>query len=330
MKTSEHLKAALDEHAIVEITDTDGRITYVSDMFCAISQYSRDELLGQDRRFINSEYHTGDFIGDLWTTISNGRVWFGEIRNKAKDGSLFWLGVTIVPFLGNAAKPRQYIAICTDITKRKAAEEKLKASVNEVVALKETLEKRAIVAVTDLAEHERDEAALRGSEERFRELAENIHEVFWITDPAKSEILYISPAYEKIWGRSCASLLATPTLWLDAIYADDRSRTEQAVRNKQAAGSYDEEYRIVRPDGAVRWIHDRAFPVRDAAGTVLRIVGVAEDITSRKQLEEQFRQAQKMEAIGTLAGGIAHDFNNILGAIVGYTELSQLILKDNL
>ncbi len=158
-------------------------------------------------------------------------------------------------------------------------------------------------------------AALRDSEARFRQVVESIHEVFWVTDPNKNQILYVSPAYEKVWGRSCQSLYDSPRNWLEAICPEDRERVFQAML-KQATGTYDEEYRIARPDGAISWIHDRAFPVRDEAGQILRIVGVAEDITRRKTLEEQFLRAQRLEAIGTLAGGIAHDLNNILSPVL--------------
>jgi PAS domain S-box-containing protein len=143
-----------------------------------------------------------------------------------------------------------------------------------------------IVTFADISIRKQREAALRESEERFRQIAESINQVFWITDPANNQKLYISPAYREVWGRDPGKIGSLSQSWLGLLHEDDRVRVLAAVSTKQLTGQYSEEYRIVRDDGSVRWIRDRAFPVRSESGAVYRMVGLAEDITERKQAQQ--------------------------------------------
>lgn len=176
--------------------------------------------------------------------------------------------------------------------------------------------------------------ALRESEERFRQVVQNIDQVFWMTNLDKTEMLFVSAAYEKIWGRSCVSLYASPMTWLDAIHPDDRERILESAKNRQSDGSYHEEYRIVRPDGSVRWIRDRAFPVRDAQGAVYRVAGIADDITERRQAQADFQIFRKLvdqsndtfEVIDPETGRFL-DVNAKGPADLGYTREEYLSLR---
>lgn len=180
------------------------------------------------------------------------------------------------------------------------------------------------------------EELLQKSEERFRLITGTIDEVFWIADIEIARMLYISPGYERIWGYSRLSLYKDPNSFIDAVHPEDRDRMLFNLKLQKNGQPYDHEYRIIRPDGEVRWIWDHGYPVRNETGLLTCYVGVAHDITMRKQadeerkkLEEQLLQAQKMEAIGQLTGGIAHDFNNILTVITGFGTIMKMNLQDD-
>jgi len=285
---------ALDVAAnAIVITDREGRVLWVNRAFVAMTGYAREEAVGQKLgRLLNSGKQPEAFYQELWRIILSGQTWRGEILNRRRDGTLYIDETTIAPLTNERGEVTHFIAVKQDVTKRRESE-----------------------------------AALRESEERFRQVVETITQVFWVTDGERQRMLYISPSYENIWGRPCASLYRSLDAWLETVHPDDRPRFAQ-VADRQRRGEYDETYRIVRPDGTLRWIHARAFPVRDAAGRVERIVGVADDVTEAKQFEEQLLRAQRLEAVGTLASGIAHDLNNILSPMVLVTGLLRANLPD--
>lgn len=174
------------------------------------------------------------------------------------------------------------------------------------------------------------------AEDKFRQLAENISAVFWISSPDKSALIYASPALNRIWGIDPKEVYANPWRWLDSVHPEDRDRIREAAMIKQKQGAYDEQYRITDSRGDIRWIHDRAFPLKNDNGEVYRIVGIAEDVTERITMEESLRRSEEelravvdhsVDAIGVSKNGIHTFANNAYLKMFGYPDASELIGK---
>lgn len=208
-------KFALDASSIVAITDSRGIITYVNDQFCFISKYSREELLGNDHRIINSSYHSKEFFKEMWKTIGSGKVWKGEIRNKAKDGTFYWMDTTIVPFLNEKNKPYQYLSIRYEITERKRVEQELQKMMTTIIDVQEEERKRLSRNLHDgigqnLYSHlitinrllaEMNHPLLDQMQQEAAQLIEEIREISWELRPSVLDDLGLVPAIRSFLSR---------------------------------------------------------------------------------------------------------------------------------
>ncbi|MEO6034332.1 MAG: PAS domain S-box protein [Verrucomicrobiota bacterium] len=251
------VKAALDEHAIVAITDPKGKITYVNDKFCAISKYSRTELIGKDHRIINSGHHPKQFIRSIWETINAGRVWKGEIKNKAKDGTFYWVDTTIVPYLGTDGKPSQFIAIRADITDRERADEQTSNALHELNDVKSAIDEHAIVAITD----------------------------------ARGKITYVNDKFCAISKYSKDELIGQDHRIINSGY-----HPKQFIRtiwNTISSGRvWKGEIKNKAKDGGFYWVDTTIVPYLGEDGKPQQYIAIRADITERKEAENALQNAQ--------------------------------------
>jgi len=287
------IKAALDASTIVAITDPQGNIIFVNDKFEEISKYTKEEIIGQNHRILNSGYHSKEFFKDLWSTIQSGKIWRGEIRNKAKDGSFYWVDTTIVPFLNKKGKPVQYIAIRSDISDRKKAEGHLKETIKENIDIKFALDQSSIVAFTDA------KGVITSVNEKFCEISKyNREEILGRDHNILNSGFHSKEFFKDLW-----KTIGSGNVW------------KGEIRNKAKDGTY-------------YWVDTTIVPFLNDQGKPYQYLAIRNDITERKKTEEVLHRQDKLAAVGQLAAGVAHEIRNPLTSMKGYAEFLQLDEKD--
>ncbi|HEY9878198.1 MAG TPA: PAS domain S-box protein [Leptolyngbyaceae cyanobacterium] len=302
-KSESNLSAIFSQAAVgIKLATLNGQYFKVNQKLCDILGYTQEELLSKKFKDVSHPDDVNKGEEERQQLYSGAINSFSiDKRFLHKDGHTVWIKMTVSAVRKPSGEPDYSIGVMEDISERKRAED----------------------------ERKQTEEALRQSEEKFRQLAENIQNVFWISSTDGSGLLYVSPAYEEIWGRSCESGYASLNSFIDAIHPQDKARALKCFL-MQSEG-YDQEYRILQPDGTVRWIHDRAFPIHNADGFVYRVTGIAEDITIRKQAEEILnRQLATIEAsidgIAILNAGSQFIYlNDAHVRLFGYERAEQLI-----
>lgn len=291
------LKVAIDIHAIVAATDAAGRITYANDRFIEVSGYSREELLGRNHRMLKSGHHPQSFYEGMWRTIQRGGVWRDWVCNRAKNGRLYWVDTTIVPFLDAQGRPQQYLSLRTEVTRLKETEEALGA-------LTRDLEARIQARTNDLAqvnsrlhqeieEHRSASEKLAQSESLYRLLFQSVSDYFYTVEvrDGRAHRTEHTGGCTAVTGYTPEEFARESLLWIKMVVPEDRAAVEAHAR--AALDGIDPqplEHRIIRKDGQLRWIRNTTVIRRSADGRVAFYDGIISDITPQKLAQEQIQR----------------------------------------
>jgi len=274
------------------MNNAEGRVEFVNRAYQELIGITREQGEGMDWQILLHPDDEARYLEDCDRALRERVTLRSETRLRGANGDWRWVATHAVPRFSAGGEFLGYVGLCPDITERKEAEQ-----------------------------------ALRSSEEKFRQLAENIREVFWIMPPEADQIPYLSPAFEQVWERTRESLYQNPISWVESIHPDDRGRAQALLIRQMRGEPVLREYRIRTPGGVEKWIRDRAFPIRDPAGQVSRVVGIAEEITEQKRYEEALIHAREVADVANQAksdflANMSHEIRTPMNGIIGMTELT--------